>query len=40
MVVLQNASRLAALLLLPYLAWVTLAAALTWEIARLNGPFG
>lgn len=28
------------LLLTPYLAWVALAAALNWEVAQLNGPFG
>ncbi|MGF1549862.1 MAG: TspO/MBR family protein [Sphingomonadaceae bacterium] len=33
-------SRLAALLLLPYLAWVSFAALLNWEIVRLNSPFG
>jgi len=32
-------SQLAAALLVPYLAWVTLAGALNWEIIRLNGPF-
>lgn len=32
--------RTAALLLLPYLVWVSIAAALNWEIVRLNGPFG
>jgi translocator protein len=29
----------AALLLVPYLVWVTLAAALNYEVVRLNGPF-
>lgn len=33
-------SRPAALLLVPYLAWVTLAGALNWEIVARNGPFG
>lgn len=29
----------AALLLVPYLIWVSLAAALNYEVVRLNGPF-
>jgi tryptophan-rich sensory protein len=33
-------SRPAGWLLLPYLAWVSVAALLNWEIVRLNGPFG
>ncbi len=33
-------SRLAGLLLLPYLAWVTLAGMLNWQVVHLNGPFG
>ena len=33
-------SRLAGLLLLPYLAWVSVAAALNWSVVELNGPFG
>lgn len=33
-------SRLSALLLLPYLVWVTIAAALNWRVVELNGPFG
>lgn len=30
----------AALLLAPYLIWVTIAAAMNYEIVRLNAPFG
>ncbi|MEQ7874376.1 TspO/MBR family protein [Sphingomonas sp. ASV193] len=33
-------SRVAGLLILPYLAWVTAAGALNWQIVALNGPFG
>ncbi|MBU2342188.1 MAG: tryptophan-rich sensory protein, partial [Alphaproteobacteria bacterium] len=33
-------SRLAGVLLLPYLVWVTIAAALNWRIVQLNAPFG
>lgn len=33
-------ARSASLLLLPYLAWVSFAAALTWAVTRMNGPFG
>ncbi|AOL95587.1 TspO/MBR family protein [Porphyrobacter sp. LM 6] len=33
-------SRKAALLLLPYLAWVSFAASLNWAVVQLNGPFG
>ncbi len=33
-------SKLAGALLLPYLVWVTIAAALNWQIVQLNGPFG
>jgi len=40
LVVLARASRLAAWLVAPYLAWVSLAAALTFWIVRANGPFG
>jgi tryptophan-rich sensory protein len=32
--------RLAAFLLTPYLAWVTIAAALNWRMLQLNGPRG
>lgn len=38
--VLLPLSRRAAFLLFPYLAWVGIAAALNWEVVRLNGPFG
>ncbi|MFY9512788.1 MAG: TspO/MBR family protein [Rubrivivax sp.] len=40
MVVFGRESRLAALLLLPYLLWVGFAAALNAAVVRLNGPFG
>lgn len=33
-------SKLAAWLLLPYIGWVSVAAALNWAIVQLNGPFG
>lgn len=33
-------SRLAAVLLLPYIAWVTIAGVLNWHVVQLNGPFG
>ncbi|XUU61800.1 TspO/MBR family protein [Erythrobacter sp. HA6-11] len=33
-------SRLAAILLVPYLAWVSIAGALNWQVIQLNGPFG
>jgi tryptophan-rich sensory protein len=39
-VALKPVSRRAAALLAPYLAWVTIAAVLNWEVVRLNGPFG
>lgn len=32
-------ARLAALLLVPYIAWVSFAAVLNWQVVRLNGPF-
>ncbi len=32
-------SRLAALLLVPYLVWVTIAGVLNWQVIQLNGPF-
>lgn len=40
MVVTGRHSRAAALLLLPYLLWVSFAGWLNWEIVRLNGAFG
>ncbi|MEL7447317.1 MAG: TspO/MBR family protein [Pseudomonadota bacterium] len=33
-------SKVAGLLLFPYLVWVTIAGALNWEVIALNGPFG
>jgi benzodiazapine receptor len=39
-VVLGRYSRTAALLLVPYLLWVSFASTLNWATARLNGPFG
>lgn len=33
-------SRLAGLLLVPYLVWVSIAAALNWSVVQLNPPFG
>ncbi len=33
-------SPVSSLLLVPYLAWVSLAAFLNYEVVRLNGPFG
>ena len=33
-------SRSAALLLLPYLGWVSFAGALNWTVVQLNAPFG
>lgn len=39
MVFLWRLSRPSSLLLAPYLAWVSVAAALTWAVARMNGPF-
>lgn len=37
---LGRGSRLAAWLLVPYLCWVTFAAALNYSIVQLNPPFG
>ena len=39
-VLLSRFAKPAAWLLAPYLAWVSIAAALNWETVRLNGPFG
>jgi translocator protein len=39
MVVTAPQSKLASLLLLPYLAWVTFASALNFKIQQLNAPF-
>jgi tryptophan-rich sensory protein len=39
MIVLFRYSRLAGLLLLPYLVWVGFAGALNFAVVRLNGPF-
>lgn len=39
-VVCARYSKLAAILLLPYLAWVSVAGMLNWEVVQLNGPFG
>jgi translocator protein len=36
----QRYSKTAALLLLPYLLWVTIAAGLNYHVVQLNGPFG
>ncbi len=36
----RRASRAAALLLIPYLAWVAFALVLNLAVIRLNGPFG
>lgn len=39
-VLLARFARSAAWLLVPYLAWVAIAALLNWQTVRLNGPFG
>ena len=39
MLVVSRWSSLAAVLLIPYLAWVTTASVLNYEIVQLNGPF-
>ncbi len=33
-------SKIAAVLLVPYLIWVTIAGALNYQVIQLNGPFG
>ena len=33
-------SKMAAVLLVPYLAWVSFAGALNWAVVQLNAPFG
>jgi benzodiazapine receptor len=38
-VLLARGSRIAAWLLVPYLAWVSFAAVLNWKIVQLNAPF-
>ena len=40
MVVCGRRSILAAVLLLPYLVWVSFAGFLNWQVVQLNGPFG
>lgn len=40
MIVLARFSRLASLLLAPYLIWVSVAGYLNYEVVRLNPPFG
>jgi tryptophan-rich sensory protein len=37
---LARSSRTASALLAPYLAWVSIASLLNYEVVRLNGPFG
>ncbi len=39
-VFLARVSRTAAILLAPYIVWVSIAAALNYEVVRLNPPFG
>ena len=39
-IVFARYAKMASALLVPYLAWVTFAALLNWEIVRLNAPFG
>ncbi len=39
-VVLWRYARVPAVLLLPYLLWVSIASVLNWNVVQLNGPFG
>jgi translocator protein len=39
LIVCARYSRLAALLLVPYIAWVTIAGVLNWQVIQLNGAF-
>lgn len=39
-VVIARFARIAALLLVPYLIWVGIAALLNYQVVELNGPFG
>ena len=39
LVFLWRVSKLASLLLVPYLGWVTFAAVLNWSVVQLNAPF-
>jgi translocator protein len=39
-VVFSRYAKLASWLLVPYLAWVSFAAFLNWEVVRLNSPLG
>jgi benzodiazapine receptor len=39
-VLLWRFAKPAAWMLLPYLAWVAIAASLNWQTVKLNGPFG
>lgn len=40
MIYVSRFSRQAALLLVPYLGWVSFAGALNWAVVQLNAPFG
>jgi tryptophan-rich sensory protein len=39
-IVCSRYSRLAGLMLVPYIVWVSFAGALNWKVVELNGPFG